>query len=43
VLARARVIPQAHPLYRPQYNGTVERLNLTLDREWAYVRSYTSD
>ena len=43
VLARAGVIPQAHPPYRPQYNGNVERLNLTLDREWAYVRSYTSN
>jgi len=43
VLARAGVIPQAHPPYRPQYNGNVERLNLTLDREWAYARSYTSN
>jgi transposase InsO family protein len=29
--------------YRPQSNGKVERLNLTLDREWAYVRPYTSN
>ena len=44
MLARAWVmIPQAHPPYRPQYNGNVERLNLTLDREWAYARSYTSN
>jgi transposase InsO family protein len=24
--------------YRPQSNGKVERLNLTLEREWAYAR-----
>jgi transposase InsO family protein len=29
--------------YRPQSNGKVERLNLTLDREWAYARPYTSN
>jgi transposase InsO family protein len=26
--------------YRPQSNGKVERLNLTLEREWAYARLY---
>ena len=29
--------------YRPQSNGKVERLNLTLDREWAYARPYRSN
>jgi transposase InsO family protein len=29
--------------YRPQSNGKVERLNLTLDREWAYIRPYASN
>ena len=31
------------PTLSAQYNGNVERLNLTLDREWAYVRFYTSN
>jgi transposase InsO family protein len=29
--------------YRPQTNGKVERLNLTLKHEWAYVTAYTSN
>jgi transposase InsO family protein len=29
--------------YRPQTNGKVERLNLTLEHEWAYIDAYTSN
>lgn len=29
--------------YRPQTNGKVERFNLTLKREWAWQRPYTSN
>jgi transposase InsO family protein len=29
--------------YRPQINGKVERFHLTLLREWAYKRPYTSN
>jgi len=29
--------------YRPQTNGKVERLNGTLNREWAYAAAYTSN
>lgn len=29
--------------YRPQTNGKVERLNLTLKHEWAYTDAYTSN
>ena len=29
--------------YRPQTNGKVERLNLTLKHEWAYARAYTDN
>ncbi|MFJ1847112.1 IS481 family transposase [Streptomyces sp. NPDC088146] len=29
--------------YTPRTNGKVERFNGTLSREWAYVRSYTSE
>ena len=38
VFARAGVRHKRTRPYRPQANGKAERLNLTLDREWAYVR-----
>ena len=43
VLARAGVRHKRTRPYRPQANGKAERLNLTLDREWAYVRPYASN
>jgi transposase InsO family protein len=38
VLAEAGVVHKRTRPYRPQSNGKVERLNLTLDREWADSR-----
>jgi len=43
VLAAAGVTHQRTRPYRPATNGKVERLNLTLEREWAYAAAYTSN
>ena len=43
VLAQAGVGHKRTRPYRPQSNGKVERLNLTLEREWAYARPYSSN
>lgn len=43
VLAAAGVRHKRTRPYRPRTNGKVERLNLTLEREWAYARAYPSN
>jgi transposase InsO family protein len=43
VLAEAGVVHKRTRPYRPESNGKVERPNLTLDREWAYIRPYASN
>jgi transposase InsO family protein len=43
VLATAGVLHKRTRPYRPQTNGKVERLNLTLKWEWAYATSYASN
>jgi transposase InsO family protein len=43
VLAAAGVVHKRTRPYRPATNGKAERLNLTLEREWAYVRPYNSN
>ena len=34
---------QAHPPYRPQTNGKVERYHRTMAAEWLYARAWTSN
>jgi transposase InsO family protein len=43
VLASAGVVHKRTRPYRPATNGKVERLNLTLEREWAYAMAYASN
>lgn len=43
VLAAADITHKWTRPYRPQTNGKVERFNLTLKNEWAYVIAYTSN
>jgi transposase InsO family protein len=43
VLATAGVAHLRTRPYRPATNGKAERLNLTIEREWAYARPYTSN
>ena len=43
VLAAAGVAHKRTRPYRPATNGKAERLNLTLEREWAYAAAYTSN
>jgi transposase InsO family protein len=43
VLAEAGVSHRRTRPYRPQTNGKVERFNLTLKWEWAYVRPYDTN
>ena len=43
VLTDAGVVHKRTRPYRPATNGKAERLNLTLEREWAYVRPYHSN
>jgi transposase InsO family protein len=43
-LADALGIARQHTQpYRPQTNGKAEAFNKTMQREWAYVRPYTSN
>jgi transposase InsO family protein len=43
VLVAAGVVHKRTRPYRPATNGKAERLNLTLDREWAYARPSCSN
>jgi transposase InsO family protein len=43
VLVAAGVVHKRTRPYRPATNGKAERLNLTLEREWAYARPYSSN
>jgi transposase InsO family protein len=43
VLVAAGAVHKRTRPYRPQTNGKVERLNLTLKWEWAYSRPYASN
>jgi transposase InsO family protein len=43
VLAAAGVAHTRTRPYRPATNGKAERLNLTIEREWAYATAYTSN
>jgi transposase InsO family protein len=43
VLAAAGVVHKRTRPYRPATNGKAERLNLTLEREWAYAAAYASN
>jgi transposase InsO family protein len=43
VLTAAGVVHKRTRPYRPATNGKAERLNLTLEREWAYAAGYTSN
>ena len=43
VLADAGVTHLRTRPYRPATNGKAERLNLTIEQEWAYARAYASN
>jgi transposase InsO family protein len=43
VLAAAGVAHKRTRPYRPATNGKAERLNLTIEREWAYAAAYPSN
>ena len=43
VLARAGVTHLRTRPYRPATNGKAERLNQTIEREWAYAKAYASN
>ncbi len=43
VLLAADIVHKKTRPYRPQTNGKVERFNLTLKNEWAYVTAYESN